>query len=819
MKFKIDFPPEDTQNQENNTDYYLEKNLESTTETESEYVDSIIEKLNIDIEIKDFNDIKKTILELKEMDLRVLLRNLGNNNLIKKENAEKFLEIIPSITERLCISYKNLLNTKDDSNAYINIHEQSMNNYLKDIISKTITTLADADNFYPTLNKLIDSYLNLFNNYPEDADRLFEPYTTAFSFDHSSNTLNKVLNFKNNQDTLVSKLPEMFYLALSHNLGVMGTSEIINEIDDYQNKNDKPSSNMIMFINKIYTYIFNRIDDWGMKGDEENQTKFIKDQVLGAVEDLENKTKYSYFLNYLTKGIKEEMERSLSNNSQCEILGATQIEPFEIQPGIEVILLKGEIFQKTNKLKESDSITDFTKKYDPEYSYSEFKERVKDLRRAVINNSTLERYKGVKMHRFGNISGGGEFIEIDPRDTEKLALEYQSKLFFDEKVDMNKILGNLNKEQIKEYLLFLSPIIRIKIEDELNIKIKDFSYKKQLYILDMLKDTSVEGFSRVKDFSQVYGYPGLNTFLSIEQVEKGKEKEMGDKILALGDSEKLPEEITKKIFKKYGEIIDTADNTEEEIRKIFGDKDISAKVLSSVKDTLLKRGAKMLSDLGDKVLDPKFKVNEVEILKELDEIKEETIILGQSYVGLYKEGIKVPIENITEIEKISAKDLPEKEKEELVKVYKNGRPKTTYENEDHLKLLTEEFRQELENQNTKILNIRFNGEIIIFAVVDQKEKDTIYIGGLTFVDEVRNSAIAVSAMEAVLEEFKDYNIKALVDSKNSILLMYQKRFGFKIVKELPREENAGELYYEIERPKNMKEEKTIGEKEELKEAA
>ena len=70
-------------------------------------------------------------------------------------------------------------------------------------------------------------------------------------------------------------------------------------------------------------------------------------------------------------------------------------------------------------------------------------------------------------------------------------------------------------------------------------------------------------------------------------------------------------------------------------------------------------------------------------------------------------------------------------------------------------------------------------------------------------------------MGAVLEEFKDYNIKALVDSKNSILRMYQKRFGFKIIKELPREENAGELYYEIERPKD----KNIEQHKELKEVA
>jgi hypothetical protein len=291
---------------------------------------------------------------------------------------------------------------------------------------------------------------------------------------------------------------------------------------------------------------------------------------------------------------------------------------------------------------------------------------------------------------------------------------------------------------------------------------------------------------------------------------------MGDKILALG--EKLPEEVARKVFAKYGEIIDIADNTEEEIKKIFGYENVPARVLSSVKETLLKRGAKMLSDLGDKVMDEKFVVNEKEILDELDEIKEETIILGESCAKLYREGIKVPIEDVTNIEEISVLKLTAEEKKELLKVYMNGRPKVTYENSDHLKMLEKEFEQELNNKDTSVFNIRFNGDIIIFAIVDKKDKDTLYIGGLTFVDEVRNPVVAEASMNLVLERFKNYNIKALVDSKNPILAMYQKRFGFNIVGELPKEENAGELYYEIERPKE-KEGRKIEEENELEKAA
>ena len=95
----------------------------------------------------------------------------------------------------------------------------------------------------------------------------------------------------------------------------------------------------------------------------------------------------------------------------------------------------------------------------------------------------------------------------------------------------------------------------------------------------------------------------------------------------------------------------------------------------------------MLSDLGDKVLDPEFKLNEVEVFKELDEIKEEILILGESYTELYREGIRVPINDVTEIKEIPTQNLDEKQKEKLMKIYEKGRPKVTYENSEHLEFL------------------------------------------------------------------------------------------------------------------------------------
>ena len=415
----------------------------------------------------------------------------------------------------------------------------------------------------------------------------------------------------------------------------------------------------------------------------------------------------------------------------------------------------------------------------------------------------------------------GNNPKIDEKFAKANELHKKNDSMFNQKFNFDifgkELIGlNLNsKELYNNYLTFWNePNIRKFIEEDLGFHFENHTFQQQVYFLDYLKGVTIKEAKQIKDFSEKYGVAGFNSFLSIAHGGK----KIATKILAIGDGEKIPGEVAKEIFVKYGEIIDSADKVEEEIKNIYKNEEIPVSIYKSTREVLLKEGVGLLLKILNE-LENGEKIDEDKILKELEEVKTNTIILGASYIELYKEGIKVPIEDITKIEKISSENLTEKEKLELLKVYENGRPKTTYENPEHLKLLTEEFKGELENKNTEIINIRFNGDIIIFAIADKKGEDDLYIGGLTFVDEVRNPVIAVSAMESILKEFKNYNIKALVDSKNPIMSMYIKRFGFKIIRELPREENAGELYYEIERPKTSDKEKIIRINNNLEKAA
>ena len=56
---------------------------------------------------------------------------------------------------------------------------------------------------------------------------------------------------------------------------------------------------------------------------------------------------------------------------------------------------------------------------------------------------------------------------------------------------------------------------------------------------------------------------------------------MGNRILNL--AEKLPKEVAEKIFAKYGEIINSVDKVEEEVKNLYEKENIPNKVYGSVK--------------------------------------------------------------------------------------------------------------------------------------------------------------------------------------------------------------------------------------------
>lgn len=440
------------------------------------------------------------------------------------------------------------------------------------------------------------------------------------------------------------------------------------------------------------------------------------------------------------------------------------------------------------------------RKYEPSKEYAPF--QITKGKYAMIQNRQLCLAKEEDLEKISSIlkevqgarySGDGERVRGAMKHVNDLNNYFvepvKNCLFIKNKPELN---------DINDFAYLQRASIRNFIEKEFRFKISELSIPEQFQVLKFIKYQDIESVGKVKSFSHTFGVIGFRTFLSVEHGGK----EMGDKILALG--EKLTEDLAKKVFSKYSEIVDAVSNIEQTLFSWYQNTRVDQVVFEKLKEKLFKEGVLLLNDIYLNI-DKKDTIKEEDILSRLEEVKTNILILGSSYLELYKQNREEApkLEDILNmsIQKTKATLLSQETKLEIIDVYKKGRPKNTYENEAHLNLLIDEFTDTLQREDTFVFNIIFQNEIISFASFYKEGEDTLHIGGLTFLEGVKNGAIAEAVLFAIIKEFKNFNIKGLVDKKNPMLNMYTKRFGFKVVKDLPKEENAGEDYVEILREK------------------
>lgn len=363
-----------------------------------------------------------------------------------------------------------------------------------------------------------------------------------------------------------------------------------------------------------------------------------------------------------------------------------------------------------------------------------------------------------------------DYVSKNSNESDKDYTERVSKLS-----DISYVLGNFRS--------FMS---------ETGLAANNYSWKEQLILADAL--TSVEDEEKIKRFGKEFGKNGLRTFLSIEQVGKEEGEKMGDKILNLG--EKLPEDVAQKVFAKYGEIIDVADNTHKTLEDILPKESIGnfQKEINEIKESMLNRAKDLLCAFYDK------KDNNVEqLLKDLERYKSEILLYADTYKKLKDSGKGIKLEDIknTEITVLS-----QEEKEKIAKnLWDITRANRPFIKEGTEEMISREknFNLTIENKNSNFYVLKHKNEIVAFCSVTPDENNDLYLESLNTESEVKGSQIGGAFLPVILERMKNLgkNIYGHVHVLNSGTLPYYERLGFKIqeIKE------GGELkYYEIKIP-------------------
>ena len=524
---------------------------------------------------------------------------------------------------------------------------------------------------------------------------------------------------------------------------------------DFRCENNKKFTEKLRFFNTIAYFIFEHESTTYRNKELEEQEKFI----FNSLKEETIKNNGSFLLNYLSEdyiSVIEHKKTSVEEEKDIDWV------PFKIAPKVYAFDSSDSVFALINK----NNLN-----HDNLYISNE-----KDFEKIDPIIKSFKENKSLTQEYFDDLVN-----YFSPLDTKNLTLNSKSK--------------NIDGAELYLFRKLHTKYHRSNIKEKTGVELSEIPLTEQRYFVDYLKFVDYDSVDYLKDFNKKYKKNGFQTFLSIEHGGK----EMGNKILELG--EKLPEEIARKVFAKFGEIIDSVDEVISIIGERFGKDTKDPTLFDSVRKTLLKKGSDLLveySSMASKCEGGK-ECNEIgkEILEKLENSKHSAILLGSAFKSVLSEGISLEqIKDVT-LESTNDREKISEYKEEMLKIFEANR--ATYPKE-LLKETMEEFKEALNTpENKEFFILKDKEDILGFMRFDKLENGNLYAGSLNTRNEIHGLAIGGALLKDLLiKKSKENNIEAVVYENNPMLEKYVTEYGFKIIGEIENYKGTGQKFYKIE---------------------
>lgn len=266
--------------------------------------------------------------------------------------------------------------------------------------------------------------------------------------------------------------------------------------------------------------------------------------------------------------------------------------------------------------------------------------------------------------------------------------------------------------------------------------------------------TSNKSSQEIGDFVKKYGINNLQWFLGSEvKIEEF------DKYISLGQN--LKHETAKKIFDKYGEIVELAQTNIAELNdNFFAD---GGKEIDPLKE-LIARGKKIVMTYAEKLADVMTNNKDglyIELLRDLDDIKKEIVLFTSMFKTAFDEYGGIDFRDIKGLafETNKSSGLTDDEKNQILTLSDN----IYAEKSNVSQLLRDGLRQAFNNsEKTKWYLLKKNNKIIATMRFDETNKpNTVYAGSFMVEKEYGGSAIG-KAMEKIIFEEETKNNQDLV---------------------------------------------------------
>lgn len=343
--------------------------------------------------------------------------------------------------------------------------------------------------------------------------------------------------------------------------------------------------------------------------------------------------------------------------------------------------------------------------------------------------------------------------------------------------------------RLRNYESMLSEFTRNYIQDNFSIELKNLTIMEQGYFLNFLKTRTLQNVEGLQLFTQKYKADGARAFLSLEHGGQ----EMGNKILTIG--EEYPQEIANKIFAKYGEIVDIANNAEELLKEEFANEDQA--IIRKTAENLLLRGKALLSLMADS-----DSLTEEDVLNKINKLKDEVTLFTSGVKALSELNEKFTLKELAQSHfeiisgpELSAKgtDVIDHMKEIYLKNYEGEKFTDAFR-----QTIMDEFERRLEDPNTRFYILKHEGQIVAFNSFTDKEDNAVHFASFNVDPQYAHAQLGEAMMEVSLDkEAKNAVITCAGVPDAPITQTYLKR-GFEKVKEI---DVGGVTLWEMQREK------------------
>ncbi len=355
---------------------------------------------------------------------------------------------------------------------------------------------------------------------------------------------------------------------------------------------------------------------------------------------------------------------------------------------------------------------------------------------------------------------------------------------------------------LAEYEYLVSPAMRYRIEKDFGLEISNLPIHAQAQFLKYLNSSNVESFEKVKSVIGSLKDEGLRSGAASAFFSCLENPEYAQGVLNLVEDLKDKPEDLESVISSYNQIVESSFKAEHYLGRINDASDLEENDIAQV--------AKRMQHKANEIVKQYQKGASKETLglekKRLLEAEIEVIGLASAYKNVSKE-------HPAKLESLTASELTEKLKKEIVETYRRARnlDRDYQGQQEVVEAQVKDLEHHMEPNSGAVFKLtRVGGKLMGFMYLQPENKDTLWVGGLTVRPEAQSDNVVDVFQQDMREEiYPRFNVVIEVLAEKESL---QRAYGFEGFaykkgedgKDKVINEFAGVQFVVMERPKGVK---------------